>query len=56
VCCYVTDGGARVKASYCKAACAAVEKQLCKAGSTECRAGNCVPLVNHSPNGLAECQ
>ena len=56
VCCYVSDGGARAKLSYCKASCAGPERQLCKAGSTECRTGGCTPFVAHSPGGLAECQ
>jgi hypothetical protein len=56
VCCYVTDGGARVKTSYCKAACEGAEQQLCKAGSTECRTGTCTPFVNRSPEGLAGCK
>ncbi len=56
VCCYVSDGGARVKASYCKASCVGLERQLCKAGSTECVTGGCAPFVAHAPEGLAACQ
>jgi hypothetical protein len=56
VCCYVSDGGARVKLSYCKSTCTGIERQLCKPGGSECRTGSCVPFVNHSPEGLSECQ
>jgi len=59
VCCYTTDGGARVAKSYCKAACGGgLERQLCATGAdNECAApATCVPFVNHSPTGLARCQ
>ena len=56
VCCYVSDGGARVKLSYCKATCATVERQLCKPGSSECLTGSCTPFQQHAPEGLAECK
>jgi len=58
VCCAVTDGGARVTRSYCKASCAAAETQLCDPGADkECTSpASCTPFVNWSPSGLSRCQ